>query len=219
MISFILVHPVNAAVALDSDNDGYSDEVEISSGYSPFNPEKVKITASDIDQDGLSDYWEIKFKTDPLQPDTDDDGFKDGAEVDSAHNPLASSTKKLSQKIEINLAKQQLTYLVADQPWKQFTVSTGKSSMPTPRGTFKIFNKNKKAWSKAYGLWMPYWLGLNRGEFGIHELPVWPNGYREGQDHLGKAVSHGCIRLGIGPAQYLFERVATGTEVVITSRK
>jgi lipoprotein-anchoring transpeptidase ErfK/SrfK len=87
--------------------------------------------------------------------------------------------------------------------------------MPTPRGTFKISNKSKKAWSKAYGLWMPYWLGLNKGRIGIHELPIWPSGYREGAGHLGKPISHGCIRLGIGPAQYLYERVATGTEVII----
>ena len=61
---------------------------------------------------------------------------------------------------------------------------------------------------KAYGLWMPFWLGLDRGRIGIHELPVWPSGYREGEDHLGKAVSHGCIRLGVGSASiYLIELI------------
>ncbi|MFA6994975.1 MAG: L,D-transpeptidase family protein [Patescibacteria group bacterium] len=199
----------------DSDSDGYTDAAEIKNGYSPYNPEKVKIEKSDVDQDGLSDYWELKFETEPLNPDTDGDGFKDGEEVDLAYNPLSSSTKKLSQKIEINLKKQQLTYFVADQPWKQFTVSTGKASMPTPQGSFKILNKVKKAWSKTYGLWMPYWLGLNRGEFGMHELPIWPSGYREGASHLGIPVSHGCIRLGIGSAQYIYDRVATGTLVII----
>lgn len=200
---------------LDSDSDGYTDTTEINNGYSPYNSEKVKIEQSDVDKDGLSDYWELKFKTDPLNSDTDGDGFKDGEEVDLAYNPLSSSTKKLPKKIEINLKKQQLTYFVADQPWKQFVVSTGKASMPTSKGSFKILNKVKKAWSKTYGLWMPYWLGLNHGEFGIHELPIWPGGYREGANHLGIPVSHGCIRLGIGPAQYIYDRVATGTSVVI----
>ena len=214
-IFFVSVSGILANSPLDSDGDGFPDAEEIKNNYSPFNPAKVKITDSDMDKDGLSDYWELKFKTDPLNPDTDGDGFKDGAEVDSAYDPLSTSTKKLTQKIEVSLAKQQLTYLVSNQPWKKFTVSTGKASMPTPTGTFKVLNKVKKAWSKAYGLWMPYWLGLDHGEFGIHELPVWPSGYREGENHLGRPVSHGCIRLGIGAAQYIYERVATGTEVTI----
>jgi hypothetical protein len=200
---------------IDSDHDGYPDAQEIFAGYSPFNPAKVKITKSDMDGDGLSDYWELKFHTDPLNPDTDGDGWSDGAEVDRGYNPLSSSTVKLVQTIRVNLKKQQLTYEVAGQPWKIFPVSTGKASLPTPRGTFSVINKSLKAWSKDYGLWMPYWLGLDHGEFGIHELPVWPNGYREGANHLGIPVSHGCIRLGIGPAQYLYERIGVGTKVII----
>lgn len=199
----------------DSDGDGYSDTVEIQNGYSPFNPEQVKADKSDMDKDGLSDAMELKFKTDALNADSDGDGFLDGAEIDQAYDPLSTSTKKLPFKIEINLKKQQLTYSVSGQLWKTFSVSTGKASMPTPKGTFKILNKNKKAWSKAYGLWMPYWMGLGSGQFGIHELPVWPSGYREGENHLGTPVSHGCIRLGVGSAQYIYDRVSPGTEVII----
>jgi len=216
--SFLLISGfkmVQAVESLDSDGDGYSDNEEITHNYSPFNPERVKIDRSDVDADGLSDFWEIKFKTNPQQTDSDGDGYLDGQEIDWAFDPLSTSTEKLSQKIELDLKKQELTYLVASQPWKKFIVSTGKASMPTPKGEFKIVNKKQKAWSSTYKLWMPYWLGLGNGSFGIHELPLWPSGYREGENHLGKPVSHGCIRLGIGPAQYLFERVPMGTIVKI----
>jgi len=202
-------------LTIDSDNDGYSDAAELAGGYSPFNPEKVKIEKSDMDKDGLSDYWELKFRTDALNPDTDGDGYEDGEEIDWAFDPATDAAKKLPLKIEVNLKDQKLTYFVDGQPWKQFTVSTGKASMPTAKGNFKIVNKSKKAWSNKYELWMPYWLGIKDGSFGIHELPLWPNGYREGADHLGKPVSHGCIRLGIGPAQYLYDRIAVGMEVTI----
>ncbi|MFA6513812.1 MAG: L,D-transpeptidase family protein [Patescibacteria group bacterium] len=201
--------------SLDSDNDGYSDVLEIEKGYSPFNPEPIKIEKSDMDKDGLSDYFELKFKTDSFVADTDQDGYSDFEEIDRGFNPLSSSTVKLVQKIEIILSSQKLFYYVGDQKWKEFVVSTGKKSTPTPTGNFKVANKNKKAWSKTYGLWMPFWLGLDRGGIGIHELPVWPNGYREGEDHLGKPVSHGCIRLGIGSAQYVFDRINAGTQVLI----
>ena len=220
LVFFLSLHPVRAqeatsTVTIDSDSDGYSDQEEISHNYSPYNSKPVKLDQNDADQDGLSDALELKFKTDPLNPDSDNDGYKDGEEVSWGYDPLSSSRKKLPQKITVNLKKQKLAYLVSGIVIKEFTVSSGKASMPTPKGTFKIINKSKKAWSNEYKLWMPYWLGLDHGEFGIHELPVWPNGYREGANHLGTPVSHGCIRLGIGAAQYIYERVATGTEVVI----
>lgn len=201
---------------LDSDNDGYTDVQEIKNGWSPFNPEPIKIFESDADNDGLSDDLEIKFKTKPLVADTDADGYSDFEELDNAFDPLSTSTNKLAQKVEIALKTQTLTYYVAGEKWKEFMVSTGKPSMPTPTGEFMVVNKIKKAWSRTYGLWMPFWLGLDRGSIGIHELPVWPNGYREGENHLGKPVSHGCIRLGLGSAQYLFSRVDVGLPVFIS---
>ncbi len=203
------------ALAIDSDSDGYDDELELASGYSPFNPAPLKLSASDVDSDGLSDEAEIHFGSDPFQADSDSDGYGDREEVDSGYSPASSSPLKLEKRVVINLKEQKLKYFVGGYLWKDFPVSSGKPSMPTPKGEFKIINKVPKAWSAAYGLYMPYWLGLGSGRFGIHELPVWPSGYREGEDHLGQAVSHGCIRLGIGPAQYLYERVEVGQTVEI----
>lgn len=175
----------------------------------------LALAAQDSDQDGLNDELEEKFGTDVNNPDSDGDGFKDGLEVDWAYDPLSSDKIKLPQRLAINLKDQKLFYLVDEIELKSFLVSTGKPGMATPKGEFNVVNKNKKAWSKTYGLWMPFWLGLNKGGIGIHELPIWPNSYREGSDHLGKPVSHGCVRLGIGPAEYLFSRIATGTKVQI----
>lgn len=201
--------------AADTDGDGYSDFAEINRGFSPHNPQPVKLTESDLDRDGLSDAWEIKFKTDPANPDTDGDGFKDGAEADQGFDPAHPGGARLNVSLRVNLKTQKLDYLLNDYVWKSFTVSTGKASTPTPKGEFKIVNKVNKAWSREHGLWMPYWLGLSANGVGIHELPIWPNGYREGENHLGRPVSHGCIRLGIGPAAYIYERMAIGAKVII----
>ncbi|HZJ41370.1 MAG TPA: L,D-transpeptidase family protein [Candidatus Saccharimonadales bacterium] len=206
---------VYAADTNDFDGDGYADDLEIENGWSPFNAQPVKITDSDVDADGLNDSLEIQFHTNPLLVDTDFDGYSDFEEIDHAFDPLSTSTKKLAQKVEISLKKQILTYYVSGITWKEFSVSTGKPSMPTPKGTFTVVSKIKKAWSKTYSLWMPFWLGLDRGGIGIHELPIWPSGYREGENHLGTPVSHGCIRLGIGSAQYLFDRVDIGFQIFI----
>lgn len=45
----------------------------------------------DTDQDGLPDFIELeKYKTDPKNPDTDGDGYKDGDEVKNGFNPNGS---------------------------------------------------------------------------------------------------------------------------------
>lgn len=46
------------------------------------------LNQSDIDSDGLLDYEEVLYGTDPLNPDTDGDDFWDGEEVASKRNPL-----------------------------------------------------------------------------------------------------------------------------------
>lgn len=170
---------------------------------------------ADSDKDGLSDELELKFKTDKDNPDSDADGFKDGEEVDWGYSPASDLADKIPQEIEIDLKNQKLYYVVDNVKWKEFKVSTGKKSMPTPKGEFKVVNKINKAWSKTYGLWMPNWMGLDRGGIGIHELPIWPSGYREGENHLGTPVSHGCIRLSVKDSSYLFERVPVGISVKI----
>ena len=96
----------------------------------------------------------------------------------------------------------------------EFLVSSGKAYYETPIGEFSILNKSELQYSWTYGLYMPYWMNFY-GDYGIHELPYWPSGYREGEDHLGFPVSHGCVRLGIGPAEELFNWSEIGTKLYI----
>lgn len=198
----------------DTDGDGYSDWEELVNGYSPHNPEPVKLKDNDVDGDGLSDRDELRFGTNLTKTDTDGDGMTDKEEIDLGYNPLVPGQEKLEKRIEINTGAQTLSYFLGGVKRDTFSISSGKPSMPTPKGHFLIINKHPKAWS-PYGLWMPYWLGLGTGRFGIHQLPVWPNGYREGEDHLGTPVSHGCIRLGIEPAEFLYNWAEVGTPVFI----
>lgn len=199
----------------DTDGDGYNDGAEVQSDYLPLDKRKIKMVDSDYDHDGLSDALEIKFYTDLTNPDTDGDGYQDGVEIMNGYDPLSKESKRLTKNITVNLQKQKLDYYVAGIKLGEMTVSTGKWTTPTPKGTFKVKNKYNKAWSKAYGLWMPYWVGLKDGKFGLHELPIWPNGYREGANHLGKPVSHGCIRLGIGDAKKIYDFSEVGMNVTI----
>jgi hypothetical protein len=122
----------------------------------------------------------------------------------------------LGDYIEINTATQKLSYYDDGYLQNTFTVSTGAASTPTPKGTYKIENHHARPWSRLASLWMPNWMAFTPdGAYGIHELPEWPGGVKEGANHLGTPVSHGCVRLGVGPAEELYNWAKNGTPVVI----
>lgn len=179
-------------------------------------PAKAPVVAPvDTDGDGLSDELEAKFGTDPNVKDTDGDGYDDYTEVYNGWSPTSTSAIKLAKSIHVNLKTQTLEQRVDGIAITSFVVSSGKAKTPTPKGTYKIINKNPKAWSHMAGLWMPYWMMFDKRGYGLHELPVWPSGYREGASHLGVPVSHGCVRLGIGSAEQLYDWTPVGTPVLI----
>ncbi len=117
--------------------------------------------------------------------------------------------------IEINIsAKQKMHLWKGDKLTATYTISSGKPGYYTPTGTYYVINKNIRAWSSTYGLYMPYWMGFGGG-YGIHELPEWPGGYKEGLNHLGLRVSHGCVRLGVGAAAAVYSFSPIGTPIYI----
>ncbi len=198
----------------DTDGDGFSDGEEINSHYSPHQANKT-LSQTDLDNDGLSDWLELLFNTSLNNPDSDGDGYNDYQEILNSYDPLSAGENKLAQRIVIDAGKQSLTAYLDNKPLVIFPISSGKAGYATPVGEYQINNKNKRAWSKNYGLWMPYWMSFIGNTYGIHELPEWPGGYKEGQDHLGQAVSHGCVRLGVGPAEWLYNWAEVGTEVKV----
>lgn len=117
--------------------------------------------------------------------------------------------------IDINLAKQNLSMFENGEILGTYKVSTGKRGMATPTGTFKVMSKTGRAYSKKYNLFMPFWMQFTGAGHGIHELPEWKSGYKEGANHLGTPVSHGCVRLGVGPAKTVYNWSDTGTPIVI----
>ena len=107
--------------------------------------------------------------------------------------------------------------------WRAFSVATGQSRYPTPLGRFKIVVKWRNPW------WYPpaspwaqgqkpippgpnnplgtRWMGLSAPGVGIHGTPS--------DGSIGYSVSHGCIRMHISEAEWLFNHVDIGTTVFI----
>jgi lipoprotein-anchoring transpeptidase ErfK/SrfK len=106
---------------------------------------------------------------------------------------------------------------------RQFGVATGQAAYPTPLGSFAIVDKQENPW------WYPpdsgwaagaqpvppgpgnplgtRWMGLSEPLIGIHGTPDAAS--------IGYSASHGCIRMLVEQAEWLFERVPEGTPVFI----
>lgn len=120
--------------------------------------------------------------------------------------------------IEISLRQQKMYVFYGSKLLHIFPVSSGKSSTPTPRGTFRI--RYKTRWTSCAPspdyrtCYMPYSMFFTYGGHAIHALPI-INGYQEGIWHLGTPVSHGCVRTHPTVAVYLYRNTPVGTPVVI----
>ena len=117
--------------------------------------------------------------------------------------------------IEMNLSAQTLSRWENGNKLDENRISSGKRGMATPTGLFRIRNKADIAYSRKYRVYMPYWMAFTSAGHGIHELPIFKSGKREGENHLGTPVSHGCVRLGVGPAQTFYNWTDVGTPIII----
>jgi lipoprotein-anchoring transpeptidase ErfK/SrfK len=108
---------------------------------------------------------------------------------------------------------------------RTFRVATGERRYPTPLGRFRVIVKAKNPW------WYPpdsdwakdkepvppgpsnplgtRWMGISSPGVGIHGTP--------NPGSIGYSVSHGCVRMRVPEAEWLFERVRVGTTVFIVS--
>jgi lipoprotein-anchoring transpeptidase ErfK/SrfK len=106
-----------------------------------------------------------------------------------------------------------------------FGVATGQSIYPTPLGRWSVVVKWRNPW------WYPpnsdwakgekpvppgpgnplgtRWMGLSASGVGIHGTPD--------DASIGYSASHGCIRMHISDAEWLFNHVSIGTTVFVVS--
>jgi lipoprotein-anchoring transpeptidase ErfK/SrfK len=109
---------------------------------------------------------------------------------------------------------------------RRFGVATGQAAYPTPLGDYEVVNMQRNPW------WYPppspwaaesdpvppgpgnplgtRWMGLSAPYVGIHGTPDAAS--------IGYSASHGCIRMRIPDAEWLFRHVEIGMPVFIVAR-
>ncbi len=134
------------------------------------------------------------------------------------------TARSFKNSIVISRAANQLYLYDGVMLKRTFPVATGQSIYPTPRGRWHIVVKWKNPWwyppvqdSWAKGL-KPVppgpsnplgtrWMGLDAPGVGIHGT--------DEPGSIGYSASHGCIRMQVPDAEWLFNQVGVGTTVYI----
>jgi lipoprotein-anchoring transpeptidase ErfK/SrfK len=136
------------------------------------------------------------------------------------------ASAELDEAVVILRGSNRLLYFDDAKFVRWFGVATGQSAFPTPLGSYEIANMQRNPW------WYPppsdwakdsdpvppgpgnplgtRWMGLTAPYVGIHGTPDAAS--------IGYSASHGCIRMRIPDAEWLFQHVEIGTPVFIVNK-
>jgi lipoprotein-anchoring transpeptidase ErfK/SrfK len=147
--------------------------------------------------------------------------------------PVRARTRPVAPKVSvgtyakvivINRSLNRLYLYNGNKLFRTFPVATGQAIYPTPRGTWHIVVKYRNPWwypptssSWARGL-QPVppgpnnplgtrWMGLDAPGVGIHGT--------DAPSSIGYSASHGCVRMQVPDAEWLFDHVDIGTTVFV----
>lgn len=122
--------------------------------------------------------------------------------------------------IVVSLEDRKLALLEDGQVKKIYPVAVGKSSTPSPVGTFTIERRVANPTYTHNGKMVPpgpgnpvgtRWMGLNVHGYGIH-------GTNEPRS-IGKPASHGCIRMAKADLEELYPQMHVGDTVVLIRQR
>ena len=120
--------------------------------------------------------------------------------------------------IHVNLANQK-TYIYKGKPdnWNLIRTcpcSTGISGEDTPAGSFSIKEKGDWFFSDKYEQGGKYWTQIT-GDILFHSVPFAKDKTTVLDYTMNKPSSHGCIRLSIDDAKWIYTNVTKGSKVII----
>lgn len=120
------------------------------------------------------------------------------------------------RKVVVSIPDRKLVVLENEQVLRTFVVAVGAAESPSPSGEFRIINRLTNPTYYHPGVVVPAggrnpigtrWIGLSKKGYGIHGTNA--------PKSVGRAASHGCIRLRNSDIERLFSMVRVGDRVEI----
>ncbi len=195
----------------DTDGDGYLDAEEVAQGFSPLAGSAMRMDQHDLDSDGLNDFLEQQFRSDMGVSDTDQDAYTDFDEVMYGYDPASTSSARFfPRKVIVDRTKQHLAFYVNNVQVVSFPVSTGNPLTPTPAGVFAVQRMLETHRYIGVGYDFPNvkWNMQFLPHYYLHGA-YWHN------DFGIRTRSHGCVNMRTEDAGILYKYVTIGVPVEI----
>lgn len=119
--------------------------------------------------------------------------------------------------VDVSLADQRVYVRSGDTVIYTMICSTGLDGS-TPAGDYTVQNRGETFFNPDENMGGNYWVSwANYGEYLFHTVPTDANGdyIVQEAEKLGVPASHGCVRLTVADAKWLYEQLPTGTPVHI----
>jgi hypothetical protein len=129
-------------------------------------------------------------------------------------------TREPVRQIVVSLEDRKLALIEDGQVKKIYSVAVGKDSTPSPEGTFTIERRVENPVYRHNGRVAEpgpanpvgsRWMGLSKKGYGIHGT--------NDPKSIGKAASHGCIRMGKADLEAFYALIAVGDQVEIVGAR
>ncbi|GFP78293.1 L,D-transpeptidase [Clostridium fungisolvens] len=230
------------AISLLEDNAKYySNDKDILSKIDEYKDEKNKFlnkdstnknSASDSSKNTSSNSSSNESKANNLSNDSSKNTTNSNSNTDSTTKTTSVAamtinantinslnlTSDTSYLVYVNLSAQK-TYVFKGKKndWslvKNYSCSTGIKGSETPSGVYTVKEKGDWFYSTDYKEGAKYWVQFD-GNYLFHSLPYNESKTKITDYTLGKAASHGCIRLKVEDAKWIYDNITRGSKVII----
>lgn len=120
--------------------------------------------------------------------------------------------------VDVDVTEQIVKIIKDQEVLKEMIASTGMEGHETPIGIFEIQNRGTWFFSDKYKQGAKYWVSFRDwGLYLFHSVAMDENQQviPEEEAKLGQPASHGCIRLKIEDARWIYDNVPEKTKVVV----
>ena len=133
---------------------------------------------------------------------------------------VEAASEPPARQIIVSIPDRKLALIENGEVTRIFPVAVGKASTPSPAGSFRIVSRLTNPTYYHEGKVVPpgpanpvgtRWMGLSEHGYGIHGTNA--------PGSIGKAASHGCIRMARVDLEQLFAMVQVGDTVEIRAER
>lgn len=120
--------------------------------------------------------------------------------------------------IDVDVTNQRVYIMQGEEVVRTMIASTGVEGKETPLGTFEIQNRGEWFFNEKYQQGAMWWVSFKDwGIYLFHSLAMDKDRQviPEEAEKLGQPASHGCVRLAIEDAKWIYDNIPQRTRVII----